>query len=158
MYLKSLIVFVLCTAFVAGFAIVLNYEAAGIGVGGQTVTTLQTSSCSISDSSCMRISITSAYLHAVNYTDELGIVNYATLKLGLNASGPSSLAGVKLFVGNLSAGVVQGPFEPGVNRVVNLTLPATVTISPGKTYLVSVEGLYNNGSESVWASTEVTAQ
>jgi len=154
-YLKSLIVFVLCTIFVLSFVVVLNYATAGVGKGGTTVVTSQTS-CSAGPS-CESLSITSASLHAVNYTDELGVVNYATLVLGLNASGISPITSVDLFIGNLSAGKIQGPFEPGVNRAVNLTLPATVSITSGKTYQVNVEGFYGNGL-AVWKSERVTAR
>lgn len=156
MYLRSLVVFVLCTAFVLSFVVVLNYATAGVGKQGAPLITTQTS-CNPTETSCLTFSITSASLHTVNYTDELGIVNYATLVLGLNASGGSPVASIKLFIGNMSAGVVQGPFQPGVNRVVNLTLPATVTISPGKTYLLSVEGFYASGLD-VWKYEAVTAR
>ena len=94
----------------------------------------------------------------MNYTDELGQVGYANLVLGLNVSGGSPIASVKLFVGNSSAGTVVGPFEPDEDRVVNVTLPTTVDVFSGKTYLLSVEGFYGAGSEEVWTSTEVTAQ
>jgi hypothetical protein len=155
-YLKSLIVFVLCTVFVLSFVVVLNYATAGVGKGGETMATSH-ASCSAAGSPCESFSITSAGLHTVNYTDELGVVNYATLVLGLNASGSSPITSVDLFIGNLSAGRIQGPFEPGVNRVVNLTLPATVSVSSGKTYLVNVEGFYGNGL-AVWQSERVIAR
>lgn len=156
MYLKSVVVFFLCTAFVLSFVVVLNYDTAGVGKQGQPLLTSQTT-CPTSDTSCLSFSITSASIRTVNYTDELGIVNYATLALGLNASGSSPITSVRLFIGNTSAGAVQGPFEPGVNRMVNLTLPATIAVSPGKTYLLTVEGFYASGSE-VSKSVEVTAQ
>ncbi len=156
MYLKSLVVFALCTVFVLSFVVVLNDATSGVGKEDQGVTTSQPS-CSISSLSCGSFSIASASLHTVNYTDELGVVNYANLILGVNASGGSSLTSLALFVDNMSAGTVQGPFEPGVVRVVNLTLPATVSISPGKTYLLSVEGFYN-GNSAVWESVRITAK
>jgi len=155
-YARSLIVVALCTIFVLAFALVLNYEAAGVGTQGTVVPTTKTT-CPTPGPSCEMMSITSASLHTVNYTDELGVVNYATLTLGLNASGESPITAVNLFVGNTSAGQVQGPFRPGINRSVNVTLPSTISISPGKTYVVSVEGEYG-GSQPVWTFTKVTAQ
>jgi hypothetical protein len=157
-YLRSLIVVALCTAFVVGFVVVLNYATAGVGKQGQTaLVTTQTTSCAAQSSSCVSFSITSARLVSVSYTDELGPVNYATLTMGLNASGGMPITSVKVFVGNLSAGGAQGPFNPGVNRVLNLTLPATIMVSPGKMYTVSVEGFYGNGSDVAWKSVEITA-
>ncbi len=155
MYPKSLIVFALCTVFVLSFVVALNYATSGVGREGQGVTASQTS-CSVTSPSCQSISITSASLHTVNYTDELGVVNYANLVLGVNVSGSSPLAGLDLFVGNMSAGSVQGPFNPGAVRLLNLTLPSTISVSPGKTYVVSVEGFYG-GSSAVWVSVTITA-
>ena len=68
------------------------------------------------------------------------------------------MSSVNLFIGNQSAGAVGGPFEPGVNKIVNITLPTTIEVSPGKTYLLSIEGFYGAGSTGVWESTEVKAQ
>jgi hypothetical protein len=148
----------LCTLFVIGFVVVLNYATAGVGKQGQTqLVTTQNSSCAAQSSSCASFSITSARLVSVNFTDELGPVNYGTLTLGLNASGGVSITNVKVFVDNLPAGGAQGPFSRGVNKMLNLTLPATISVSPGKTYTISVEGFYSNGSETVWQSVETTA-
>jgi hypothetical protein len=153
-YLRSLLVVALCTAFVVSFVVVLSYAFAGVG----SQTTLQTQSpCSSSQGSCPSFSITSASLLTVNYTDELGVVDHAYLVLGLNASGTSPITSVSLFIGSAPAGSVQGPFNPGVSRVLNITLPATVSVSHGKTYLVNVEGFYGDGEEA-WKSVEVSAQ
>ncbi|MDA4119932.1 MAG: hypothetical protein OK436_05035 [Thaumarchaeota archaeon] len=158
MYLRSLLVFALCTAFVVGFVVVLNYATAGVGKQGQTgPVTIQTTSCASQSTTCTTFSITSARLVSVNYTDVLGPGNYATLTLGLNASGGNPITSVKIFVGNLSAGTFQGTFQPGVNRLLNLTLPATISVSPGKTYTISVEGYFGSGTEAVWESVKVTA-
>jgi len=157
-YLRSLLVVALCTAFVIGFVVVLNFATAGLRTEGQAgLVTTQATPCAAQSSSCASFSITSAGLVSVSYTDELGPVNYATLTLGLNASGGTPMTSVKVFVGNLTGGGAQGPFNPGVNRVLNLTLPATIAVSPGKMYTVSVEGFFGNGSEMVWKSVEITA-
>ena len=150
-----MVVVALCTIFVLGFALVLGYETAGIGK--QTTIVASQATCSESEAGCETLSITSASLRTVNYTDELGTVNYSNLSLGLTPSGGATVTSVNLFIGNQSAGQVQGPFRPGVNRVVNVTLPSTISVSKGKTYLLSVEGFYG-GSLTVWASTRVTAK
>lgn len=158
MYLRNLLVVALCTAFVVGFVVVLNYATAGVGKQGQTVlATTQTTSCPIQSSTCVSFSITSARLVSVSYTDELGPGTYTTLILGLNASGGMPITSVKVFVGNQSAGGAQGPFQPGVNRVLNLTLPATISVSPGKTYTISIEGYFGSGPDTVWKSVKITA-
>ena len=157
LYLKSLLVVALCTAFVVGFVVVLNYEATVVGgspgPGNSTVGT----TCQPASTSCEWISVSSVSLRMVNYSSELGPGSFAHISFSLSVSGPSPVSSFRLYVGNASAGTVQGPFEPGAPRVVNLTLPATVSVSTGKVYQVSVEGFYGEASGEVWASAEVTA-
>ncbi len=156
MYLKSLVVFVLCTMFVLGFVVVLGFVTSGVGNTGQGTTTSSTT-CPSQAASAAGFTITSPKLRTVNYTDELGIVNYATLSFEVSASSGSPLTSLLVCIGNSRAGSVSGPFNPGANRVVNLTLPATVQISPGKPYDLSVEGFYGSGSAG-WETMKVTAQ
>lgn len=155
MYAKSLIVFVLCTALVIGFVVVLNEEA---GIVGSQVQALPTSnaSCVPSDPSCPHFSILSASLRTQNTSDQLGIANPAYLSLELNVTG-DPLASLRLFVGNASAGDPPGPLGPGAVKIVNFTLLATISVSPGKAYLLSVEGLNANGAY-VLESEYVTAE
>ena len=150
MYLKSLVVFVLCTALVIGVVVVLNYEATTVGHQIQALPKAQ-SSCSPSETSCPRFSVVSASIGAQNTTDQLGIANPAYLSLELNVSGASPLASVHLFVGNTSAGIVQGPFGEGLDRITNFTLPATILVSPGRSYLVSVQGFNGSGDYTIRA-------
>lgn len=154
MYAKSLVVFVLCTALVVGVAVVLNYEATTVGSQIQSLPTLR-ATCSESDASCPHFSIASASLRTQNITDQLGIANPAYLSLELDVSGTAALSSIHLYVGNVSAGTVQGPFGPGMNRVVNLTLSAAVVVSPGRSYLLSVQGFNANGGYVI-NSEEVT--
>ncbi len=155
MYAKSLVVFVLCTALVIGVAVVLNYEATTVGNQVQSLPALQ-ATCAQSEASCPHFSIVSASLRTQNTTDQLGIANPAYLSLEFNVSGTTTLTRVHLYVGNASAGTVKGPFGLGVNRIANLTLSATVVVSPGKSYLLSVQG-FNAGGVYVIEAEEVTA-
>jgi hypothetical protein len=153
-YAKSLVVFFLCTALVIGVAVVLNYEATTVGNQVKSLPTLQ-ATCSQTDASCPHFSIVSASLRTQNTTDQLGIANPAYLSMEFNVSGAAALTSVHLYVGNVSAGTVKGPFGPGVSRIVNLTLSATVVVSPGKSYLLSVQG-FNAGGGYVIEAEEVT--
>ena len=160
MYARSLIVVALCTAFVIAFALVLNYEAAGIGKQATTLATSPTT-CPASEGSCDHLTFGSAILHTVNYTDELGTVTYCNLSLSFMPSGPSAVESVDLYFGNASSTTkvysVQGPFEPGVSRVLTVTLPSSVIVIPGKTYLATVEG-YAGSTLVASASIQLTAQ
>ena len=160
MYAKSLIVVALCTVFVLAFALVLNYESAGIGEGSTTIPTSQTA-CPVSNASCETLTITSATLHTVNYTDELGTVTYSNLSVEFAPSGPSPLDRVDLYFGNASSATkvysTQGSFEPGVGRALTVTLPSSVFVFPGKTYLVTIEG-YSQSNLTASDSIQVTAQ
>ena len=153
MYFRSLLVVALCTAFVLSFAIVLNYEAGQVGQSDQVTLSTQ-NSCSPSEVSCPSFTITSLKLSTENITSELGPANQTDIALGLDVSGSTAVSRISLFVGNTSAGTLQGPFEPGFDRVLNITLPSTVQVAPGGTYLVYVEGLSASGS-TYWASMEV---
>ena len=155
MYRKSLVVVVLCTAFVVAFAVVLNNEASNVNSQLNALPPTPTN-CSSSGDGCPRFSIVSASLRTMNTTDQLGISNPAYLSLNFNVSGSVPLTKVSFFIGNASAGTVQGPFGLGPNSVSNLTLPATVSASPGKTYLVSVVGF--NGASYQLESVNVTDQ
>jgi hypothetical protein len=155
-YLRNLIVVALCTAFVIGFALVLNYEQAvvirSLNAGVQTSRT----TC-VAGSVCDTLSISSATLREKNYTSDLGPGSYATLFMKLTVTGPSSLSGLKLFVDNTSAGTVRGPIGPGANIVVNVTLPATIAVAHGKAYTLAVEGLYGTDL-TAWQTAKVIAQ
>ena len=155
MYFRSILVVVLCTAFVLSFAIVLSYEAAQVSQSSQVTLSTQ-NSCSPSEASCPSFTITSLKLSTENITSELGPENQTDITLGLAVSGGTTITKLSLFVGNFSAGTVQGPFEPGFNRVLNITLPSTVQVSPGSTYVVYLEGFSASGS-TFWSSTKVTA-
>lgn len=134
---------------------VLDYEAATVGNQVQALPSVQRS-CSPSDASCPNFSVGSADLVTENTTDLLGVASPARLSLVLNVSGTASLTSLRLYIGNASAGVVQGPFGQGLDRIVNLTLSATVLVSPGKSYLLSVQGF--NGGAYVIESEFVTAR
>jgi len=154
-YFRSILVVVLCTAFVLSFAIVLSYEAGQVGQSGQVTLSTQ-NSCPPSEFSCPSFTITSLKLITANITSELGPENQSEIALGLDVSGGTTITKMGLFVGNASAGTVQGPFDPGFTRVLNITLPSTVQVSPGASYLVYVEGFSGSGS-TYWASVRVTA-
>lgn len=156
MYYKGIVVFFLSTALVLGVVVVLNLEATTVGNQIQALPTLK-ASCAPGDPACPRFSIVSASLRSQNTTDQLGVANPAYLSLVLNVSGATQLASIRLFIGNASAGTVRGPFGSGYSRIVNLTLPATVSISPGKSYLLSVQGLSDNGAYVIKTSL-VTAE
>jgi len=155
-YLRSILVVVLCSIFVVGFVLALVYATSSVGSEGTSLATTQETSCTVS-SACPSLTITSAKLATVNYTDELGPVGYAILSFKMTTSGVGQIGSVTLFVGNLSAGSVQGPFEPGTTKTINTTLPSTILVTAGKSYLVRVEGHVESGPEVVWESAEVTA-
>jgi hypothetical protein len=155
-YFRSILVVVLCTAFVLAFAIVLNYEAAQVGKV-ELVTLSTGTSCSESDMTCPSFTIASARLITANISSELGPANKTELVLGLDVSGKAAITSLRLYIGDSSAGAIQGPLGPGFTTELNLTLPATVEVTPGTTYLITVEGLSGSG-QTFWASVRVAAE
>ncbi len=155
MYLKSLVVFVLCTAFVIAFYVVLTNDANSVNNQLQALPSSPTN-CSPADASCPHFNIVSASLRTMNTTDQLGISNPAYLSLEFNVTGSAPVSKISLFIGNVSAGTVPGPFGLGLNKIVNQTLPATISASPGNTYIVSVVGFA--GAQYLMKSVSVTDQ
>lgn len=151
-----MVVFVLCTALVVGVVVVLNYEAVMVGNQTKALPKIK-ASCSSSDPTCPHFSIISASVGVENTSDLLGVASPAYLSLVFNVSGATPLASIRLFIGNVSAGAVSGPFGLGLNQIVNLTLPSTVIVYPGRSYPLSVEGLNGNGAYVVITET-VTAE
>jgi hypothetical protein len=153
MYYKSLIVVALCSIFVIAFAGVLGYVTSGIGSNASTTSTLP---CTVG-SGCQEISIYSASLNVVNYTDELGIVTYTNLVMSLAPNETAPMSSAIFFLNGSEVGSIRQTFTPGVHNLVNLTLPATAIVYPGKTYSVRVEGDLDPGPGTIWGTTEVIA-
>ena len=155
MYLRSLVVFALCTMFVLGFAFVLNYEAGQVGKGTTLVTTR--GSCTSTGVSCPSFSVSQAVLLTNNYNDTLGPGSHIDLSFTLGVLAGSTLSSVSLYLGNVSVGSVQGPYAPGLHQVTDYVLPTTVSATAGATYTLTVEGLFADGS-TAWTSTQATAR
>jgi hypothetical protein len=83
------------------------------------------------------------------------------VSLSVTAKGNGSMAEVAMYLDNISLGVVDGPFVPGVAREVALAVPTTIVVQPGSTYSVVVEGVYANSSGlrsiDYWQSVSVVA-
>jgi hypothetical protein len=156
-YVKSLVVFTLCTAFVLGFALVLNYEAGLVRNQPQTLSTSNVTCTSPSAAYCHTLTLSNAVILTNNYNDTLGPGSHQYLSFTLDLLGSSPIASLNVFIGNVSAGSIPGPFGPGTDRLPNHLLPTTVSVTSGTTYVLSVEGLYGNGT-AVWASTQAIAQ
>jgi hypothetical protein len=155
-YLRSLIVFVLCTVFVLAFVVVLNYEQGAV-LGSLNAKVQTTRNNCQTSGGCDTLTIVSAALSEKNYSSDLGPGSYAILAMKLNVSGPSSLGSLRLFIDNSSGGTIQGPVGPGPDILVNLTLPATIAVTHGMTYTLSVEGLYGTDT-TVVQTLKVVAQ
>jgi hypothetical protein len=157
-YYKSLVVVALCTAFVIGFYAVLQYEAAEVGTQQtSTADSARTTTCPPSDASCVSFSIASPSLKTLNYSSELGPGSFSILAFSIRPAGGGPIQRVSIFLNNTFVETVQGPFDAGVTKVVNFTLPATVSITYGKAYVLSVEGFYGLGSGATWQAIEVQA-
>jgi hypothetical protein len=155
LYLKGVLVVGLCSAFVVAAVAALAFVAAGVGGhGGPAPTT--GSACEGSAGPCVAFSISDASLRTANYTDDLGRVTYAELTLRVNDSGAAQIEGLAFYIGNDSAGEVAVRILPGGSSMVQVTVPATLQVVSGKTYLVSVEAT-GGGSPPAWGSVSLTA-
>ena len=152
MYARSLLVVALCTIFVLAFAFVLQYEASGVGQTDTAVPTASTT-CPPSDSSCDALTIVSASIRNSSGVDQLGPGGNANLSLVLAISGGSPVTSVKVFIGNQLGASVNGPFQPGVVPMKPLILSTKVSVTPGQSYLITVEGSYGSSRSAVTSIT-----
>jgi hypothetical protein len=151
-YARSLLVVALCTVFVLAFAFVLQYEASEVGQSGNTVPTSSTT-CSPSDPSCDVLTIVSASIRNSSGIDLIGPGGNANLSLALDISGGSPLSSVKVFIGDQLGASINGPFQPGVVSMPALALSTQVSISPGQSYLITIEGYYGGTRTAVTSIT-----
>ncbi len=154
---KNVAIVGLCSAFVLGFALVTFYATSGVALQNpdSTTGTSSASPCYVLGGPRGNISITSASLTVVSYTDELGLVGYSNLSISFKPVS-DQLSKVTVCIGAVGVVSETGPFLAGQTVRLNLALPETVVIQPGSSYLVQVEGANGNGSASL-GSLEVTA-
>jgi hypothetical protein len=73
----------------------------------------------------------------------------------------SPMARIEVYVDNVSLGAVEGPFASGVPRLVSLGVPTTISVTPGVSYSVVVEGVFSASSGAVsavyWQSISIVA-
>lgn len=155
---RSVVVFVLCTAFVLAFYAVLSYEA-----GGVELASLQSPGpaqpCT-AGAACGSFSLASATLTTANFTDELGPAGYSNLTLTLTVAANGSIQSFDVYIGGTKLGTLTGPYGPGTDRAFTFTLPSTDPISRGSAYVVSVKGLVGTSAATtvVWKTETVTAR
>lgn len=125
---------------VAGAAAVWFEATSALNPNPPTESISTTSVCEAGPS-CPGFQITSARITSVSLPD----VSSQTVQLGIKATGAGPMSKVVVLLDNVSMGTVVGPFEAGVNRVVTLGVPTTMTVEKGKSYTIVVEGVYPGG-------------
>lgn len=106
---------------------------------------------------CPGFSLGNANLRSLNRTD----INSQQLSLTVTSEDAGQMARIDVYMDNVSLGEVEGPFEQGTPRLVALGVPTTITVTPGMSYEVVVEGTYPASSSApqleYWQSISVVA-
>jgi hypothetical protein len=145
-----------CIAFIAGFLVVSYSVESGFNPYPQTTTVSSTVTCASVGGGCPGFEIDGASLSVNNYQD----ITSQELTLMITPRGSGPMDSVGIILDGVPLGLVRGPFEPGVQSTVSAAVPTTLTLSPGTTHQVVVEGTYIGASgvnATYWDSVSVTA-
>jgi len=126
----------LCVVFVLGAYVVWNRAIAGFNPNPATTSIVESTTSCAPSGACSGFRITSANLTVHTSEDIVSQI----LSLQFSTSGNVAMSDVHVFIDNISVGTVDGPFAPGVSRPVSLGISTTITITPGESYKVLVEG------------------
>lgn len=144
-------------AFIAVMLLVSYSVETGFNPYPEATTITGKSTCSSGAEGCPGFKIDGANLSVNIYQD----ITSQELTLKITPRGSVPVASVSLFLDNISLGVVEGPFVPGVATSVSAGVPTTIVLEPGSTHEVVVEGVYVDPAGAVtgtyWESVSVVA-
>ena len=107
--------------------------------------------------SCSAFALDNVTLREFNRTD----ISSQQISFTVTPEETASMARIEVYIDNISMGTVEGPFPPGTPKPVALGVPTTIDVTPGVTYSVVVEGIFNSSSggssSGYWESISVVA-
>lgn len=113
--------------------------------------------CPADKQDCPGFSLGNMTLRSLNRTD----IDSQQVAFAVTSKEASPMARIEVFIDNVSLGTVEGPFAPGVPRLVSLGVPTTIIVTPGVSYGVVVEGIFSDSSGAAtaeyWQSITVVA-
>ena len=148
----------LCILFVAGAYAVWNYSFSQFNPNPVSTTLASTYNCP-TPSVCGEFQIVS-----VNLTLQGGEgavsngIQSQSLSLQLDILGEVPMSSVQVFVNNTAVGTENGPFATGMGRVLYFPVPTTISVNPGETYKISVEGTFPSELQGGSATSYVVSQ
>jgi hypothetical protein len=146
-----------CVLFIGSLTAYYYIAESGFNPNPQQTTLLGHAICSPSAQQCPGFSVNNASLRVLNLTDVIS----QQISFVATAKATTSMALVKVYLDNVSLGVVEGPFAPGAPKLVSLAVPTTIAVSAGQSYGVVVEGVYTDSSGAVtaeyWQAFDVVA-
>jgi len=113
--------------------------------------------CYPAKQACIGFMISNAALVLYNRTD----ITSQQISFTLTNMETGPMARISVYVDNVSLGVVQGPFASGAPKPVAVGVPTTITVNPGSSYSVVVEGILTDSAgvatSEYWQSISVVA-
>ncbi len=108
-------------------------------------------------SACGTFGVLSANVTVINSTD----ITSQFVDLAILPGGSSSMARIQVYLDNVSIGTESGSFPLGKVSSFELGVPTTIVVTPGETYTVEVQGVYQTPQGqllgNVWVPVVVVA-
>jgi hypothetical protein len=148
----------MCILFVAGAYTVWNYAFSQFNPNPASTTLTNTYSCE-TGGTCGEFQIASASLILQGGEGELGNgIQSQSLSLQIDNLGRVPMSSVQVFINNTSVGTQDGPFAPGMGKVLYFPVPTTISVEPGGPYEISVEGTFRSGVPGGSATSYIVSQ
>ena len=146
-----------CVLFIGTLTTYYYVVESGFNPVPQQATLAGANICQSSSGTCQGFSLGNASLLLFNRTDIVSQqISFTVLP---KEAGP--MAQLYVYIDNISLGEVKGPFASGTPKLVALGVPTTITVTPGVSYEVVVEGVFagslGTSSTEYWQSFSVVA-
>ena len=142
-----------CLVFIGAFSGYYYLAESGFNPNPQRTTLAGAPVCVPEKQSCPGFTLGNVTLRVLNRTD----IDSQQMSFVLIPGGPGPMSRVSVYIDNISLGAVDGPFAPGVPKLVALGVPTTINVTPGASYGIVVQGTFAESATDYWQSVSVVA-
>ena len=134
----------LCILFVVLAYGVWTYSFSRFNPNPATTTLASTRTCT-TPSGCGEFRIVSVNVTLQGGEGEVSNgIQSQSLSLQLEVLSQVAMSSVQVFVNGTSVGTENGPFPSGLGRILFFPVPTTISVTPGATYAISVQGTFQS--------------
>jgi hypothetical protein len=157
LFSKKFVAIAACVLFIGALTTYYYIVESGFNPVPQQATLAGANICPSENGTCPGFGLGNASLRLFNLTD---IVSQQ-ISFVVVPKEAGSMARLYVYIDNISLGEVKGPFASGTPKLVALGVPTTITVTPGVSYEVVVEGVFSGSlgtaSTEYWQSFSVVA-